>query len=228
MIKMSKVFKEYAKEITALDDINVTIDQGEFVYVVGPSGAGKSTFVKMIYREELPSTGEIVVGGKNVNQLKKKEVPLLRRQVGVVFQDFKLLPRLTVYENVAYAMEVLEKESSVIKQRVNEVLELVGLQNKTEQFPSELSGGEEQRVAIARAVANTPQILIADEPTGNLDPDTAWEIVELLEEINRQGATVIMATHNAEIVNKARHRVIAIEKGKIVRDEEKGGYDYER
>ncbi|WP_208560823.1 cell division ATP-binding protein FtsE [Marinilactibacillus kalidii] len=227
MIEMSNVYKKYSNGITAINGLDVRIEQGEFVYVVGPSGAGKSTFIKMIYREETPSKGTVKVGDFDLGSMKPKFVPQLRRNVGVVFQDFKLLPRLTVYENVAYAMQVLEKNPKQIQKRVLEVLELVGLKHKVRMFPNELSGGEQQRIAIARAIANMPRVLIADEPTGNLDPETAWGIMELLEEINSQGTTVIMATHNSEIVNRVRHRVLAVENGRIARDQEEGEYGYE-
>lgn len=227
MIEMANVYKKYSNGITAVSGLDVRIDKGEFVYVVGPSGAGKSTFIKMIYREEVPTEGSIKVGDFDIVKMKPKQVPFLRRYVGVVYQDFKLLPRLTVYENVAYAMEVVEKQPKTIQKRVLEVLELVGLKHKVRMFPNELSGGEQQRVAIARAIANMPTVLIADEPTGNLDPETAWEIMDLLEEINSQGTTVIMATHNSQIVNRLQHRVLAVENGRIVRDEAKGEYGYE-
>ena len=224
---MLNVSKEYTNGIAALTDITVRIEQGEFIYIVGPSGAGKSTFIKMIYREELPTTGTITVGNFDLIKMKDKEIPFLRRDVGVVFQDFKLLPRLTVFENIAYAMEVVEKDPKAINDRVLEVLDLVNLKHKVRMFPDELSGGEQQRIAIARAIANTPRVLIADEPTGNLDPDTTMEIMSILEEINRQGTTVIMATHNSEVVNKVKHRVLAIENGRIVRDQQEGEYGYE-
>lgn len=224
---MLNVSKKYSNGITAVNDLSVRIEQGEFIYVVGPSGAGKSTFIKMIYREELPTKGTIKVGDFDLMKMKNKNIPFLRRQVGVVFQDFKLLPRLTVYENIAYAMEVIEKNPKAINKRVLEVLDLVNLKHKIRMFPNELSGGEQQRIAIARAIANTPRVLIADEPTGNLDPDTTWEIMNILEEINNQGTTVIMATHNSVIVNKVRHRVLAIENGRIVRDQQEGEYGYE-
>lgn len=227
MIIMNDVHKTYPSGITALNGINISIDSGEFVYVVGPSGAGKSTFVKLMYRETNPSQGEIIIRGTKTSEIKKKEVPLLRRSVGVVFQDFKLLPKLTVYENVAFALEVIEAYPSRIRDRTMEVLELVGLKNKVRSFPNELSGGEQQRVSIARAISNEPNILIADEPTGNLDPDTSWAIMRILEEINATGTTVLMATHNKEIVNTIKKRVIAIENGIIVRDEDQGAYGYE-
>lgn len=227
MIIMNDVHKTYPSGITALNGINISIDSGEFVYVVGPSGAGKSTFVKLMYRETNPSQGEIIIRGTKTSEIKKKEVPLLRRSVGVVFQDFKLLPKLTVYENVAFALEVIEAYPSRIRDRTMEVLELVGLKNKVRSFPNELSGGEQQRVSIARAISNEPNILIADEPTGNLDPDTSWAIMRILEEINATGTTILMATHNKEIVNTIKKRVIAIENGIIVRDEDQGAYGYE-
>lgn len=227
MIEMQNVYKKYPNGITAINGLSVHIDPGEFVYVVGPSGAGKSTFIKMIYREEKATKGTIKVGDFDLMTIKEKNIPFLRRYVGVVFQDFKLLPKLTVYENIAYAMEVVEKNPKAIQKRVLEVLELVGLKHKVRMFPNELSGGEQQRIAIARAIANTPHILIADEPTGNLDPDTSWEIMNILEEISNQGTTVIMATHNSQIVNVVKHRVLAVENGRIVRDQLEGDYGYE-
>lgn len=227
MIIMKDVVKRYDNGITALNKVNVHIKRGEFVYLIGPSGAGKSTFIKLIYREETPTQGLVKVGNKDITRIKNKHIPLLRRDVGVVFQDFKLLPRLTVYENVAYAMKVIEKKPREIKRRVTDVLDLVGLSDKAKMFPDEISGGEIQRVSIARAIANTPNILIADEPTGNLDPETAEGIMAILEEVNAKGTTVIMATHNNDIVNQLQHRVIAIDGGRIVHDEEKGEYLYE-
>lgn len=221
---MKNVSKTYGNGITAIHDITVHIGQGEFVYIVGPSGAGKSTFMRMMYREVLPTKGSVEVAGFNVVEMAEKEVPFLRRQVGVVFQDFKLLPTLTVFENIAYAMEVLEKSPRQIEARVKEVLNLVGLGNKTNMLPNELSGGEQQRIAIARAIANMPRVLIADEPTGNLDPETSDGIMKILEQISDQGTTIIMATHNSEIVNLYKHRVIVIDDGRITRDDEKGGY----
>ncbi|HLR91932.1 MAG TPA: cell division ATP-binding protein FtsE [Atopostipes sp.] len=227
MIEMKNVSKVYDNGITALHDLSVRIEQGEFVYVVGPSGAGKSTFMRLMYREVLPTDGTVQVADFDILNMKEKNVPYLRRQVGVVFQDFKLLPSLTVFENIAYAMEVLEKSPRQIEARVAEVLKLVRLENKTNMYPNELSGGEQQRVAIARAIANMPRVLIADEPTGNLDPETSAGIMEILETINDQGTTIIMATHNSEIVNQYKHRVIVIDDGRIIRDDEKGGYTYE-
>ncbi|MED3661788.1 cell division ATP-binding protein FtsE [Ureibacillus sp. FSL K6-8385] len=227
MIHMKEVYKKYPNGVVAVNGISVDINQGEFVYVVGPSGAGKSTFIKLMYREEVPTSGEVIINGINTAQLKRKEVPLFRRHLGVVFQDFKLLPKLTVYENVAFAMEVIEEQPKKIRKRVLEVLELVGLKHKLRMFPNELSGGEQQRVSIARSIVNMPKVVIADEPTGNLDPETSWEIMRIFEQINALGTTVVMATHNREIVNKIRKRVIAIEGGMIVRDVDGGDYGYE-
>ena len=224
---MMNVTKKYNKGITAINNLSIQIKDGEFVYVVGPSGAGKSTFIKMMYREEKATKGRIRVGKYDLMKIKDRQIPYLRRYVGVVFQDFKLLQNKTVYENVAYAMEVIEKSPREIKRRVQEVLELVNLKHRVDNFPNELSGGEQQRVAIARAIVNTPGILIADEPTGNLDPDTSMEIMDILERINEQGTTIVMATHNSQIVNEKKHRVIAIENGQIVRDQEQGEYGYE-
>ncbi|MFT8322945.1 MAG: cell division ATP-binding protein FtsE [Bacillus sp. (in: firmicutes)] len=227
MIEMKNVVKKYSNGVIAVNGLDVKINQGEFVYVVGPSGAGKSTFIKMMYREEKPTQGTITINGINLAKLKLKKVPLLRRSMGVVFQDFKLLPTLTVYENVAFALEVIEENPKYIKKRVMETLSLVGLKHKARMLPTELSGGEQQRVSIARSIVNSPKLVIADEPTGNLDPETSWEIMNLLEEINTRGTTIIMATHNKEIVNTIKHRVIAIESGRIVRDEQRGDYGYE-
>lgn len=227
MIDMKGVTKKYPNGVTALSSVDVTIKQGEFVYIVGPSGAGKSTFIKLIYREEKPTGGTVTVGGMNIATLKRRSVPALRRKVGVVFQDFKLLPLLTVYENVAFALEVIEEEPAVIRKRVMEVLDLVGLKHKARMLPTELSGGEQQRVAVARSIVNNPKVVIADEPTGNLDPDTSWDIMRLFERINERGTTIVMATHNKDIVNTLRRRVIAIENGRIVRDEQRGDYGYE-
>lgn len=227
MIEMQDVYKTYPNGVLAINGISVRIKQGEFVYVVGPSGAGKSTFIKMMYREEKPSKGTIMINGINLAKLKEKKVPILRRNIGVVFQDFKLLPKLTVYENVAFALEVIEEHPKHIKKRVMEVLDLVRLKHKARFYPDELSGGEQQRVSIARSIVNNPKVMIADEPTGNLDPDTSWEIMNIFEEINNRGTTIVMATHNREIVNKIKKRVIAIENGKIARDEVRGEYGYE-
>lgn len=227
MIEMIDVWKTYPNGTNALEGINVKIEKGEFVYVVGPSGAGKSTFIKLMYREEKPTKGTILLNGFNISKLKESQIPKVRRSIGVVFQDYKLLPKLNVYENVAFAMEVVEASKKQTKPRVLEMLELVKLKNKLRSYPSELSGGEQQRVSIARALVNSPGTIIADEPTGNLDPETSWEIMRIFEEINVRGTTVVMATHNREIVNTLRKRVIAIESGRIVRDEQRGEYGYE-
>ena len=224
---MKDVWKTYNNGIKAINGIDLKIGKGEFVYIVGPSGAGKSTFMRMMYREEKPTSGTIVVNGKDVGKMKNKHVPKLRREIGVVFQDFKLLPRLTVYENVAFALEVIEESKSATRKRVMEVLSLVNLKNKARFLPDELSGGEQQRVSIARAIVNSPNILLTDEPTGNLDPETAWGIMDLLDQINNRGTTVIMATHNKDIVNTFRKRVIAIDGGLVTRDEARGEYGYE-
>ncbi len=227
LIKLNDVWKVYPNSVKAINGMSIEFNKGEFVYIVGPSGAGKSTFIRLLYREEKASKGEIYIDNVNLSQLKQKEVPHLRRRVGVVFQDFKLLQSLTVYENIAFALEVIEEDPAKIKQKVMDVLDLVKIKSKAKFYPSELSGGEQQRVAIARAVVNRPDILIADEPTGNLDPDTAWSIMDILENVNALGTTVIMATHNKEIVNTLKRRVIAIEAGRVVRDEARGNYGYE-
>lgn len=224
---MQDVYKKYPNGVVAVNGITVHIKQGEFVYVVGPSGAGKSTFIKMIYREESPTKGVVKINGVDLTTLKEKKVPLLRRQIGVIFQDFKLLPSLTVFENVAFALEVIEEHPDQIKKKVMQTLELVGIKHKARMFPDELSGGEQQRVSIARSIVNSPKVVIADEPTGNLDPDTSWDIMNIFEEINTRGTTVVMATHNKQIVDTIKHRVIAIESGQIVRDEQRGDYGYE-
>ncbi len=227
MIQMINVSKTYPNGTKALIDVTVRINKGEFVFLVGPSGAGKSTFTRLITREEQASRGQINFNGKNVGRLKQREVPYLRRSIGVIFQDFKLLPNKTVTENVAFSMQVVEASGREIKKAVPNALQMVGLANKAGVLPSELSGGEQQRVAIARAIVNNPPLIIADEPTGNLDPDTSWEIMHLLQEINKCGTTVIMATHAKDIVDGMKKRVIALEKGQIVRDEERGVYGYE-
>ncbi len=224
MIQMYQVSKSYPNGAVALRDINLVIEKGEFVFLVGASGAGKSTFMKLVIRRELPSAGQIVVGGKNVARLRNWEIPRLRRSVGTIFQDFLLLPNKTAYENVAFALEVTEASTREIRRRVPAALELVGLKHKFSARPHELSGGEQQRISIARSIVNNPLILLADEPTGNLDPATSWEIMELLCEINKRGTTVLMATHNREIVDRMKRRVIALEGGQIIRDEQRGVY----
>lgn len=227
MIQLKNVSKVYPNGTMALCGINTHIEKGEFVFVVGASGAGKSSMFKLINRKETPTEGEVWVGRKDLARLKRREVPHFRRNIGTIYQDFKLLPNKTVFENVAFALEVVEASKREIMRQVPAVLELVGLPEKRDAFPSELSGGEQQRVSLARAIVNRPIILLADEPTGNLDPDTSWGIMELLIEINRRGTTVMMATHNREIVNRMRRRVIALDNGRVTRDEQKGAYGVE-
>ncbi|SMC40640.1 cell division ATP-binding protein FtsE [Sporomusa malonica] len=227
MIYMSDVSKVYSNGSVALADVTVEIGKGDFIFVVGPSGAGKSTFIKLIFREELPTSGRLVVNGRNVVDMMPKEVPYLRRGLGIVFQDYRLLPNKTVYDNVAFAMQVIESSRREMQKRVHNVLDLVGLRHKVRTYPSELSGGEQQRVAIARAIVNNPVVVIADEPTGNLDPDTSWEIMKVFDTINKAGTTIVMATHDKTVVDAMKKRVIAIEKGRIVRDQVKGVYGYE-
>lgn len=227
MIHMTDISKTFSNGSVALSDITVDIAKGDFVFVVGPSGAGKSTFIKLIFREELPTNGELIVNGRNVGEMPLSEVPYLRRGLGIVFQDYRLLPNKTVFDNVAFAMRVVEAPRRDIQKRVHYVLDLVGLRNKLRNYPSQLSGGEQQRVAIARAIVNKPLVVIADEPTGNLDPDTSWEIMKIFERINKTGTTIVMATHDKTVVDAMQKRVIAIEKGRIVRDQRKGAYGYE-
>lgn len=225
MILLDRVTKAYGKDgKPAINRISLHISAGEFVILVGTSGAGKSTLLKILTREEKPSSGKVVVGGIDYDTLKDKHIPLLRRKIGVVFQDFKLLPNRTVFENIAFALEIAGMTSREIKSTVPKVIELVGLTGKEKSFPNQLSGGERQRVAIARAIVRQPKILIADEPTGNLDPKHSWEIVRLLEKINKYGTTVLLTTHNVDIVNKLKRRVITIDHGKISSDEAKGSY----
>lgn len=225
MIHLTNISKRFDNGTQALDDINIRIEQGEFAYLVGPSGSGKSTLMKVLYREVIPTSGKATVGKYQLNKMKEKQIPFLRREVGVIFQDFKLLANLTVFENVAYAMEVTGKSRKEINKRVTEVLTQVDLRPRAQQLPSELSGGEQQRASVARAIVNYPRILIADEPTGNLDPDNAVEIFQLLERINRNGTTVLLGTHNDLLVNRFRHRLIQLENGRIVRDEYEGDYN---
>lgn len=227
MIEMQHVSKVFKGNVIALSDISLSIDKGEFVFLVGPSGAGKSTFIKLILREYEPTSGIIKVNDVNIAELKHKEIPYYRRTIGSVFQDFRLLPNLTVYENIAFAMNVIEASQRDIRRRVPAVLSMVGLSSKANSYPNQLSGGEQQRVALARALVNNPSVLIADEPTGNLDPDTANEIMELLNDINRSGTTVLMATHAREIVDRMRKRVISLGNGVMVRDQKRGVYGNE-
>lgn len=227
LIELKAVEMSYGPKNSVLNQVTVTIHQGEFVYLVGPSGAGKSSLLKLLYREAEASTGRLKVGQYDLTKITDRQLPYLRRSIGVVFQDYKLLPNKTVYENVAFAMEVIGEKRKVIKKRVNEVLSQVGLKRKAKSFPAQLSGGEQQRVAIARAIVNQPKLLIADEPTGNLDPERSEEIMTILESIHEQGTTIIMATHNKELVNHHRHRVLALEEGQVVRDQEEGVYGYD-
>ena len=226
MLIMNDVSKVYPGGSVALQDVNVHIEPGEFVFVVGPSGAGKSTFIKMLFREVLPTTGSIFVNGMDILALSPKEIPFMRRQLGIIFQDYRLLPDRTVFENVAFAMQVIEAPHRKIRRQVNNV-DLVGLRHRSNAYPNELSGGEQQRIAIARAIVNDPVFVIADEPTGNLDPETSWDIMEIFKEINSAGTTIVMATHDKDVVDAMGKRVIAIEQGRIVRDEKEGAYGYE-
>jgi len=224
MIEFRNVTKVYSTGVTAVDNTSLEIEKGEFVFIVGSSGCGKSTLMKMLMKEVEPTEGQILVNGIDITKISKRKIPYLRRSMGIVFQDFRLLPDKTVYENVAYAMRVIEASPKQIKRQVPNVLSLVGLLEKAKAYPEQLSGGEQQRVAVARAIVNNPSVLIADEPTGNLDPDTAWEIMSLLNDINRRGTTVVIATHAKDIVDKMQKRVIAIEKGNVYSDIKKGVY----
>ena len=226
MIHLTNVTKIYKQNnVVALENVSLDIERGEFVFLVGTSGSGKSTLMKLLMREELATSGEIFVDGKNVVKLQQKEVPYLRRSLGVIFQDFRLLEDRTVYENIAFAMQVIEAPKQLMQKSVGAVLDIVGLSDKQKHFPSQLSGGERQRVAIARAIVNDPKIVIADEPTGNLDPETGWDIMDIFQRINAAGTTIIMATHDREIVNHMYRRVIELDHGHIVRDELRGGYE---
>lgn len=225
MIQCNHVYKRYKNGTNALYDINLSVDQGEFVYVIGPTGSGKSTLIKLMDAEEMCTKGNVKVVGIDVGELSKRQIPIYRRNIGVVFQDYKLLPHLTVFENIAYALEVIGMKKAQIRKRTIEVMKVVGLTEKGNSFPKELSGGQQQRVAIARAIANRPKVLIADEPTGNLDPAKSDEIMDLLQEINqRYGTTVVMVTHDITLVNKYRKRTIVLEQGHIVADRSEGGY----
>jgi len=227
MIKLHKVCKVYPSGTAAMVDMSLAIQPGEFVFIVGSSGAGKSTLMKLLLREETPTSGSLFVAGKDITKMIEKEVPFYRRSLGVIFQDFRLLPNKTVYENVAFAMEVIGTRRREVMIRVNQVLELVGLRGKSRSYPAQLSGGEQQRVAIARAIVNKPVLVIADEPTGNLDPETSQEIMQIFKKINESGTTILMVTHDRPVVDAMQRRVIAIEQGQIIRDEEKGSYGYE-
>lgn len=227
MIKFVNISKEYKNGVTALYDINVEINKGEFVFLVGSSGAGKSTLIKILLKEEGISRGKLYLNGMDITRVPNRRIPYIRRQVGVVFQDFRLLPNKTVYENVAFAMEIVGARPRDIRRRVPLILSMVDLSKKANSFPDQLSGGEQQRVSIARAIINNPPVLIADEPTGNLDPETAWEIMKVLTDINNRGTTIVMATHARDIVNLMKKRVVALEDGRLIRDEQKGGYSNE-
>jgi cell division transport system ATP-binding protein len=227
MIEFSNVSKRYDNGVMALNNVNVRIAKGEFVFLVGPSGAGKSTFIKAILKEVDVTTGKVTVDDTLINKMHRRKVPFLRRKVGVVFQDFRLLPNKTVYENIAFAMEILGTPQRNIRKQVPMILALVGLSGKGNFYPNQLSGGEQQRVSIARSMINNPAILIADEPTGNLDPDTSWEIMKVLRTINRRGTTILMATHDREIVDIMKKRVIALENGEVARDDKVGVYGYD-
>lgn len=227
LIRMKNVKKTYRNGVTALYDMDLTIKKGEFVFVIGHTGCGKSTLVKMLYRQEKPDSGSINVGGLDVTKLRNRKVYKLRRKIGVVFQDFKLLPKLTVYENVAFALEIFGLTKKEIYDKTIKVLDLVGLKGKAKNYPTELSGGEQQRVAIARAIINGPKLLICDEPTGNLDEQTSMEIMKVLDEINKLGTTIIMVTHDTEIVNRMKKRVILLDTGRILKDFEEGTYKHD-
>ena len=228
LIRMKNVEKKYKTGVTAIYDLNLAIEKGSFVFIIGGSGSGKSTLIKMLYREEKPTKGQIIVGGLDVAKLRNKKVYKLRRKLGIVFQDYKLLPKLTVYENVAFALEVLGEKKNIIRQKVLKALEDVGLKNKVHNYPHQLSGGEQQRVAIARAIVNEPKMLLCDEPTGNLDPEMSMEVMKVLESINKQrGTTIIMATHDKEIVNKMKKQVITLKEGRLVKFKQKGTYTNE-
>jgi len=227
LIKICDLEKKYKTGVTAIYDFNLKVKKGDFIFVIGASGSGKSTLIKMLNREEKPTKGSIVIGGIDVANLKNRKVYKLRRKIGIVFQDFKLLPKLTVFENVAFALEMLGLPNDEIRCKTLKAIELVGLKNKVKCYPDQLSGGEQQRVAIARAIVNGPKLLLCDEPTGNLDPDTSWEIMKVLEAINNLGTTIIMATHDKEMVDRMKKRVLLIEAGRLKQDFEKGTYENE-
>ncbi|MBP3799473.1 MAG: cell division ATP-binding protein FtsE [Bacilli bacterium] len=228
MIRLKSVKKRYKNGVTAIHDLNLNIEKGSFVFVIGDSGSGKSTLMKLLYREEKPTSGQIIVGGINVAKLRNSKVYKLRRKLGIVFQDYRLLPKLTVYENVAFAMEVIGAPKQQIRVKVLKALEMVGLKNKVHNYPNQLSGGEQQRVAIARAIVNNPKMLLCDEPTGNLDPSMSLEIMKVLDEINKtMGTTIIVVTHDKAIVNKMKKQVITLKEGRLINNKEKGTYDNE-
>lgn len=225
LIRINNVKKQYKNGVTAINNLNLSIKKGDFVFIIGESGSGKSTLIKMLYREEKPTLGEIIVGGVNVAKLKNRKVYVLRRKLGIVFQDYRLLPKQNVYENVAFALEIIGTKKDEIRRKTLKAIEMVGLKSKVHNYPDQLSGGEQQRVAIARAIVNNPKLLICDEPTGNLDPEKSKEIMEILDTINKElGTTVIMATHDKDIVNRMKKRVVALKDGRLVKDVAKGGY----
>lgn len=228
IIALDGVSKQYQTGVDALKDVSLRIEQGEFVFVVGKSGSGKSTFIKLLLKELDPTSGKLYIAGRLVNKLRRKQVPLYRRNIGVVFQDFRLLKDRTAFENVAFAQRIIGRNKREIIRNVSTMLTIVGLTEKADAYPHELSGGEQQRVAIARALVNQPTILLADEPTGNLDPQNAWEIMMLLQEVNKMGTTVVVVTHNNDIVDIMQKRVVTLEEGHVIRDDKKGGYEYER
>ena len=227
MIDFQDVSVLYPNGVRALDGVNVSVQKGEFAFVVGATGSGKSTLLKLIYREELPTQGQVRVMGDNLTDLRPGAVPYLRRKIGIVFQDFRLLPQKTVWENLAFALRVIGAPSREIVRRIPEILDLVSLTHRCDAFPHQLSGGEQQRASIARALVNNPPLLVADEPTGNLDPDTSWDIIQLISRINIRGATVLCATHDREIVDKMRRRVVVLDRGRIIRDQQRSSYDDE-
>ena len=226
LIRLINVKKTYKTGVTAIQDLNLSIPKGQFVFIIGSTGCGKSTLIKMLYREEKPTSGQIIVGGVDVGKLRNRKVYKIRRKIGVVFQDFKLLPKSTVYENVAFALEIFGTPKDEIHKKVVKVLDLVGLKSKIKSYPAQLSGGEQQRVAIARAIVNGPKLLICDEPTGNLDPTTSMEIMKVLEEINKLGTTIIMVTHSIDIVKAMNKRVIVLDSGRLLKDYEEGTYKW--
>ena len=228
IIALDAVSKQYQTGVDALKDVSIRIEQGEFVFVVGKSGSGKSTFIKLLLKELDPTSGKLYIAGRLVNKLRRKQVPLYRRNIGVVFQDFRLLKDRTVFENVAFAQRIIGRNKREIIRNVSTMLTIVGLTEKADAYPHELSGGEQQRVAIARALVNQPTILLADEPTGNLDPQNAWEIMMLLQEVNKMGTTVVVVTHNNDIVDIMQKRVVTLEEGRVIREDKKGGYEKER